>query len=69
MELPSPQSAEVWGMACLGCFLDLGTQRPQPHPLLPAQALTLWKRSEMLLVKARAAMSQWILNTLYLAGD
>ena len=28
--------------------------------------LTLWKTREMDLVKARAAISQWILNTLYL---
>lgn len=28
--------------------------------------LTLWKSREMLLVNARAAMSQWILKTLYL---
>lgn len=34
----------------------------------PPQVLTLWKRSETLLVNARAAMSQWILKTLYLAG-
>lgn len=31
--------------------------------------LTLWKTREAALVKASAAMSQWILNTLYLQGQ
>ena len=40
-----------------------------PPPAAPrSKALTLWKRREMLLVKAKAAMSQWILKTLYLVG-
>lgn len=65
-ELPSPGSAQIWGVGCLGFFLDSETPA---HPLLLwAQALTLWKRREMLLVKARAAISQWILKTLYLVG-
>lgn len=45
-----------------------GPRDPSPPPSAPRKALTLWKRREMLLVKARAAMSQWILKTLYLAG-
>lgn len=66
--LPSPGSAQIWGVGCTGFFLNPETPA---HPLLFwAQDLTLWKRREMLLVKARAAMSQWILKTLYLVvGD
>lgn len=41
---------------------------PPSHPCVATgpSLLTLWKSRETLLVNARAAMSQWILKTLYL---
>lgn len=42
-----------------------------PHPRAATRpwVLTLWKSRETLLVNARAAMSQWILKTLYLPEE
>jgi hypothetical protein len=51
---------------------DVGVAQMFHPPSRPScfqpKVLTLWKRREMLLVNARAAISQWILKTLYLAG-
>lgn len=58
------QRFEEW---LVGAFSWPLTPQPTPSCSRP-KALTLWKRREMLLVKARAAMSQWILKTLYLAA-
>lgn len=41
-------------------------QREDNSLLCAHGVLTLWKTNDVDLVKARAAISQWILNTLYL---
>lgn len=64
------RSAQAQGLHRLesGLHSLLRGPRDASAPLLPTKVLTLCKRREMLLVRTRAAMSQCILKTVYLAG-
>lgn len=62
------QGLQGFGEWLVGAFSWPQRLQPTPRCSWP-QTLTLWKRRETLLVKVRAAMSQWILKTLYLVGE